>query len=54
MIYYASEWGDIVPKIKVRCVIPCVANILSREGVRGRGGGNRLLMNRLTLRQHSH
>jgi len=30
---YAVEWGDMVPKIKVRGVIPCVANIFSREGV---------------------
>ena len=32
---YAAEWGDNVPKIKVRGVIPCVANIFSIEG----GGG---------------
>jgi hypothetical protein len=31
---YAAEWGDIVPKIKVRGVIPRVANIFSREGLR--------------------
>jgi len=42
MIYlgnYAAEWGDIDLKIKVRGVIPCVANIFSREGLRGWVGG---------------
>jgi hypothetical protein len=46
------DWGDIVLKIKVIKVIPCVANIFSKEGAGV--GGNRLLMYRLTLRQHSH
>jgi hypothetical protein len=36
---YAAEWGDIVLKIKVRGVIPCVANIFSREGWEVWGGG---------------
>jgi hypothetical protein len=49
---YIAEWGDIVPKIKVRDVIPCVANIFSRERVGF--GGNRHFMYRLTVRQHSH
>jgi hypothetical protein len=31
---YAAEWGDIVPQIKVRGVIPCVVNIFPREGRR--------------------
>jgi hypothetical protein len=52
---YAAEWADIVPKIKVRGVIPRVANIYFREGVGlWGGGGKRLLMNRLTVRKHSH
>ena len=32
---YTAEWGDIVPRIKVRNLIPCVVNIFPRGG----GGG---------------